>query len=337
MVLSALVLAYSLGNLQYILEDIHLISITDLYKYVYFPLATLIPALIYLYVDFFLDPSKNWSRRSYSLLLPFFVFLVVTLYFRVRFLRSSTSDSLFEFYRNFIMLVEVFSIGFALTLLAMGIRKVWLFKKKLQAYPKDKVRFSVDWLLYTLNLILLFTFVWAYLTYENLVITHGETSFYLLWVTIASLIYWLGHMGIYTFGIREERQKIRNYLHHSREDLFKKKGKSSLVQQVEDGLVKQKLFLDSNLTLEALASRMDISAGHLSRTIKQEMGTSFVDYVNTLRVEEAKKHLKNPDFASYTITAIGLEAGFNSKSTFYEVFKKNTGHTPAAFKKEKLS
>jgi len=54
-------------------------------------------------------------------------------------------------------------------------------------------------------------------------------------------------------------------------------------------------------------------------------------------VNEAKSYLKNPEFSNYTITAIGLEAGFNSKSSFYEVFKKATGTTPFSYKKEGLS
>ena len=62
-------------------------------------------------------------------------------------------------------------------------------------------------------------------------------------------------------------------------------------------------------------------------------GKNFSDYINSLRVEEAKRCLRNPGFEAYTMVAIGLECGFNSKSTFYTAFKKFTGQTPTSFRK----
>ena len=56
-----------------------------------------------------------------------------------------------------------------------------------------------------------------------------------------------------------------------------------------------------------------------------------------MRVEQSKKILIDPKYANYTISSIGLESGFNSKSTFYTVFKKHTGITPLAYKDKKLN
>ena len=65
-------------------------------------------------------------------------------------------------------------------------------------------------------------------------------------------------------------------------------------------------------------------------------GSNFSDYINSYRVEEAKKLLADTTFDNYTIVAVGLECGFNSKSTFYNAFKKFTGVTPTVYKKDTI-
>ena len=51
-----------------------------------------------------------------------------------------------------------------------------------------------------------------------------------------------------------------------------------------------------------------------------------------MRIQQSKKLLIDEKYANYTIVSIGLESGFNSKSTFYNVFKKHVGCTPLAYK-----
>ena len=150
------------------------------------------------------------------------------------------------------------------------------------------------------------------------------------------MIYWLGHIGIYKFGILEERKQIRNYSIKNEAMQIREKPKNEHVAAMERLIVDGRLYLDANLTLDKVADELNISKGHLSRIINSEMGNGFPDYINALRVKEAKRYLTNPEFSNYTLVAIGLEAGFNSKTTFNHAFKKLTGLTPSEFK-NKLS
>jgi AraC-like DNA-binding protein len=50
-------------------------------------------------------------------------------------------------------------------------------------------------------------------------------------------------------------------------------------------------------------------------------------------VDEVKERLRDPNADHLTLLAIGLEAGFNSKSSFNAVFKKHTSMTPSEYKK----
>ncbi|MEO1257041.1 MAG: helix-turn-helix domain-containing protein, partial [Bacteroidota bacterium] len=69
----------------------------------------------------------------------------------------------------------------------------------------------------------------------------------------------------------------------------------------------------------------------LSQTLN-EAYSGYTQYIKTFRIEEAKSLIKNrPDLS---LEGIGYEAGFKSKSVFFESFKKQVGVTPSTFKKQ---
>ncbi len=95
-----------------------------------------------------------------------------------------------------------------------------------------------------------------------------------------------------------------------------------------------KLYRNPGLTLSSTAKNLGISAGYLSSIVNSLFNKSFIDFINEYRVDDVKKNLHSHEFAHYTIESMGLEAGFNSKSTFYSAFKKHTGLTPVQYKNE---
>ncbi|HEX8428715.1 AraC family transcriptional regulator [Hymenobacter sp.] len=88
-------------------------------------------------------------------------------------------------------------------------------------------------------------------------------------------------------------------------------------------------YLAPELTLPELAARLGTNTSMLSRVINTGFGQNFNDYVNEYRVREAERRLRDPKFQQYTLLAVALESGFNSKSTFNRVFKKLRGATPS--------
>jgi AraC-like DNA-binding protein len=102
---------------------------------------------------------------------------------------------------------------------------------------------------------------------------------------------------------------------------------------VVEAVVNQKMYLNPDLTISMLVEQTGVSRHRLSQVINQKLGKNFNDFVNEYRVEEAKKLLVSPESHYLTNLAIAFEVGFNSKSTFYTVFKKNTGLTPSEFTK----
>jgi AraC-like DNA-binding protein len=108
--------------------------------------------------------------------------------------------------------------------------------------------------------------------------------------------------------------------------------KTDIVEKTIRLMEKEKLFLKSELTLQDLADELKIPSYVVTQAINGGLNKNFYDLVNEYRVEEAKRLLLDPANRNNKILSVGMDAGFNSKTTFNTVFKKFTGFTPSDFK-----
>jgi len=101
--------------------------------------------------------------------------------------------------------------------------------------------------------------------------------------------------------------------------------------KLENLMVEHKLYRDDTINLADTAISMGITHHQLSQLLNERLSMNFNTYINSYRIEDAKKLLiDNPD---RTVLAIAYEVGFNSKSSFYESFIKITGITPVEYRK----
>lgn len=107
-----------------------------------------------------------------------------------------------------------------------------------------------------------------------------------------------------------------------------------LIDKIINVFENEKLYKDPELTLSKLAMTVDATNKSVSTILNHEMQTSFYDLVNLYRVKEVKRMIDSKDYENYSLIGIGYEAGFTSKTSFYRVFKKQTGLTPAQYKSE---
>ncbi len=106
-------------------------------------------------------------------------------------------------------------------------------------------------------------------------------------------------------------------------------------EQLRELMTSQRLFLDGDLDQTSVAAALGLSRHHLSQLVNQSFGTNFNDFVNRYRVEEAATMLRDPAQDHLTIEAIGRRAGFHSRSAFYEAFRRHTGSSPSALRRER--
>ena len=85
-----------------------------------------------------------------------------------------------------------------------------------------------------------------------------------------------------------------------------------------------------NLTREDLAVAAELNPDTFSRVFNQHTGKTLNDYIYDLRIEEARRRLKE---TGETVTRIAIDTGFDNIRTFNRVFKRLAGVSPGEFRK----
>jgi AraC-like DNA-binding protein len=101
--------------------------------------------------------------------------------------------------------------------------------------------------------------------------------------------------------------------------------KSALLSAMDQ----ERPWQDSELTLADLARRLSTTPHKLSEVLNSQLEQSFYDFVNGYRVRYVQRRIGDDDARALKILSLALDAGFASKSTFNDVFKKHTGQTPS--------
>lgn len=334
--LAIVMLLMSLSNLQYWLIDTKTVEKYDFIKYTYIPWHWLILPFFYLFVYKYLQQQQKLSKNiKLYLFVPFFsVIAIVFLQLLYKFFINPNYQLPSHFSRGIFIYLDILSILFIISIIYLIFAMLKKYEKEHKQYDPLKVVSETKWLkrLITIGVVTCVFWIIAmsitvYSNKENL------SLFYFLWLGMSIIIYYLGYVGINKLQLIKERKDIRSTQNYKTEVDSKKiesKIKPDEIFKNFVVLIEQK-YTNPNLSLDLISTELNISTSYLSQKIKTNSGASFSTYINNLRVQEAKKMLINDSYSNYTSTAIGLEAGFNSKSSFYRAFKKNENCTPLEY------
>ena len=92
-----------------------------------------------------------------------------------------------------------------------------------------------------------------------------------------------------------------------------------------------KEHLTDKLTLDQAAEQVYLSKSYFCRIIKDELGCTFTEYVNRLRIERSKTLLRS---TGMPIAEIACAVGFDDQSYFTRIFKKQTGIAPGKYREQ---
>jgi len=207
------------------------------------------------------------------------------------------------------------------------------YKKQLKTIFSSMAKINLSWLNYIL---FGFSLIWiidvSSFILGRLPVPHSflDTPVLILIFIFANIIVYKGLKQPEIFNGIEEKQKYM----HSR---LTQSDKDRYLKRLQSYILKEKSYLNPLLTINKLGRAISISPRDLSQIINESLGVNFFEYVNSYRIKEAKRYLTDSSNRNRSILDVLLDSGFNSKSVFNRVFKKQTGMTPSAFKKANQS
>ncbi|WP_046759232.1 helix-turn-helix domain-containing protein [Kordia jejudonensis] len=332
--LAICMLLMSLSNLQYWLIDVKSVEKYSFLKYIYIPWHWLIMPAFYLFVYKYLQKRESLSKRIKIFLFAPFIFvgsLVIILLF-YKFLINNNYNFPSHFNRGIFIYLDFLSIIFSVIIIYMIFKLLKEYELKNQEYDSKEIVSQTHWLKRLISIGLITCFFWIVAIVITIYSNKQNLSlFYFLWLGMSIIIYYLGYVGINKLQLIKERKKIRA-TQKVKNNIPKKKNETK-TDPVYEKFVEliQLQYANPNISLEQISKELGVSLSSISEKIKKHSGSNFSTYVNKLRIERAKEIFRNPDFKNYTTTAIGLEAGFNSRSSFYRAFKKIEKYSPQEY------
>jgi len=291
-----------------------------------------------------------WLFTTFAIIFTIFVFIDFTV------LTEYNAEKLQEEHESASIIYQYFYRGsnvFALIALAWFLKKLKHYQKKI----KDNFSF-----IETIKLTWLKTFTWVYLINNGLIliitlafslwqIGSLESLYLVVFLLIVLSLFYLCYHGIRQYSLNEFNNSIgigSKFVNEEKKSIKVSEGKnidkyktSSLsieemkfiFNQIKQLFEIEEVYLEPQLKIQDLALNLDLNIHKVSQTINTIADKSFYDFVNSYRVNHFKRLLSNSENKKYTILALGIESGFNSKATLNRIFKQQIGVSPKEFQK----
>jgi AraC-like DNA-binding protein len=227
-------------------------------------------------------------------------------------------------------------------LLFMSAYAIWMFFN-LNKYKKQEIAHPDALKKYKWQRIIVYFFIgfvlsfWSYyiLVWLNWL---SRESDYGISFCMAIFIYTMGYLGFRQPEIFQDYsvEKNGNGSKYEKSSLTPEQSKSYL-EQLIFLMDTEKPYLDSELKINDLAEKLNITMHHLSQVINAERAQNYNDFINKYRISEAQRLLLTPQYQDAKILSIAFDVGFNNKATFNAAFKKITGMSPSIFRKNNSS
>ncbi len=296
----------------------HLIGSSSSLVFLYGP-------LLYFYAKTYVSNSWRFKKIYLLHLIPFLLYNIAFIPFYVK----GASDKLFYYQEVLTADPPLFAIiALMAKTISIPVYMVWtllLLKdhcKNIEQYFSSVEKIDLKWLKYlvwSMGMVAVIILISAIVKINTNFSMAFQTETYIF--SAATLwVFGLGYYGLKQTRVFTNVGQI-NELNGSAVTRYKKnKLKESDADSYKKLLIqfmdKEQPFLRSKITLNQVASEINIPSHHLSQLLNDRLDQNFFNFINEYRVGELKKRLENPKYKNLTILGIALDCGFNSKAAF---------------------
>lgn len=286
------------------------------------------------------------GARSYLLITPVFTLATGPLvYFLFKNLLHANRDKqdrrLVHFlpvllalpFTEYTQLVIAFGTVSQLIYFAFTVQLVGFYQQASAEIRADVNTCDLQWIRTTVVLFVIFALV--DLVRLNMQ-TYNDISTKALWYFID--LVWLLAINLYLVVKVHNQPHLEDSITQAQEITFNEVDKQSedpteIFNAIHNTIMQHYLYRQPRLTIHDVAEVIGLGVKDISWAINTCGGYNFNEYINSLRVDEVKQQLQCEKQTTPNLLALAMNAGFNSKSSFNSVFKKQTGYTPSQFSK----
>lgn len=293
------------------------------------PFLFLLPPMLYFYYKMVLNGEFQFKKSHWMHVVPA---IGITMYYLPLFISSS------EYKVNFIITGTCYLNSMAISILFFSYFFYYLFRiaylsfqkqaelKKAQSFQLLRYVRTANLLNFAVIIILLATVILRF-HYMYAALCSSVVYFFILYQIF------LNPEVFFSLQKVDERIEEVKYADASLSDEVLQNTSLQLQKIINE----EQLYLLRDISLQKISDKLNVPPHHLSQVINKHLGLNFNEFVNKHRVEYAKTNLLNGSHSHLTIEAIGKLAGFNTRQTFINAFRKFENSTPSKFLKEEAS
>ena len=313
--------------------DFNQILVLSLFLNIFYPFCLIGCLILFFYFLYSISYNHSDLPKSFYLLLlvPVFQFLLSAYAFYIHTplneLKIYYYDVVFaggavipESVQFLFAVSQMTSIIFAVGLLLLIVASFFFVPRIIgiadQKEPHERNK-RLNLFLYVISALVIF----GVGTILQIVVTFYSTSDQ--WLIISSLFWGIGWLVIGYF--------MHRIISIERVSVLKEfsEPESNLMQLIYQYFEREKPYLNPELTLEKLSKDLNSNRTYISKIFKEEMNTNFNNFINDYRVSYAKSLFASQK--EMKMNEVAQQSGFNSYSTFFRVFKEQTGVSPQNF------